>query len=106
MIVELNRTNEVEQFRVGFEQRKIYNSMERKYIENEKIREEMGEEYDSDSSDDDDRLGSFAAMSKYEIKSMLRENLLKLKFDEQKLPVVEMPSVEEEETEREFVMEK
>ena len=48
LVVEISNSNKLSAFRTAFEKRKIYNEREKAYIENEKIKLELGPDYDSE----------------------------------------------------------
>ena len=69
-------------------QRKQYDVCEKNYIENQRLRKELGNEYESSDSEEE-KENHFSHLSKNEMKRWMRKNLIEKKFAEDVLAPIE-----------------
>lgn len=53
LVKEITRNGELVRFETAFQQRKLYDQHELQYIENQRLRKELGNEYESSDSEEE-----------------------------------------------------
>lgn len=96
LISELSKSNELSHFAGALQRRRQYDQCEQEYIENQRLRNELGTEYESSDSEEE-KENLYNRMPHYELKRLMRKNLVEKKFDELVLVPVADPKEKEQE---------
>jgi hypothetical protein len=83
-------------FAGSLQRRRQYDECEQEYIENQRLRNELGTEYESSDSEEE-KENSYNRMPHYELQRLMRKNLIDRKFDERVLVPVTVPKDHEQE---------
>ena len=81
LVSELTKSSELTRFAGTLQRRRQYDQCEKEYIENQRLRKELGTEYESSDSEDE-KENAYNKMPHYELKRLMRKNLLEKRFDE------------------------
>lgn len=76
----------------------IYDKFEKKYIITEKLRKELGEDYESSGSDDD-MDGQYQGLSLFQLKALTRKKLIEAKYNQDLLSELKVPETMKDNTE-------
>jgi hypothetical protein len=81
LISELSKSSELSRFAGDLQRRRQYDQCEKEYIENQRLRKELGNEYESSDSEEE-KENAYNRIPHYELKRLMRKNLLDKRFDE------------------------
>jgi hypothetical protein len=76
----VSKNGELGKFGSSLQKRKQYDQCEQEYIENQRLRKELGPEYESSDSEEE-KENTYNKMPHFELKRLMRKNLIDRKFD-------------------------